>query len=106
MTPGSRSSGADVARPSDLSFDVSDYRRGTLTSASRSDGGPRGLGVDQDTVRRWEKRGLIRAQVLPGGVRPLLSQDLGAIRGGSLTGFPEPHEEDLPTVHARAIAED
>lgn len=52
------------------------------------------------------KRGLIRAQVLPSGVRPLLAQELAAVRSGLLTGFTEPHEEDLPIVRVRGIAED
>lgn len=72
---------------------------------ARSDRVIRGLGVDEDTLRRWEQRALIRAEVLPSGVRPLRSQDLVTVRGGSLTGFPEPLEEDLPTVRVREIAE-
>jgi hypothetical protein len=75
-----------------------------VTRRARSGRAIRGLGVDEDTLRGWEQRGLIRAEVLP-GVRPLRSQDLVAVRGGSLTGFPEPLEEDLPTVRVREIAE-
>jgi hypothetical protein len=77
-----------------------------LAKPTRSDTAPSGLGVDQDTIRRWEKQGLMRAEVLPGGVRPVLLQELVVFRGGPLTGFPEPREEDLPFVHVRAIAED
>lgn len=83
-----------------------EHQRVALTRATRSGRGSRGLGVAEDTVRRWEQRGLIRVHALPSGVRPLLSQDLADIRERSLTGFPEPHEEDLPAVHVRAIPED
>lgn len=76
-----------------------------MTNA-QSGKGPRGLGVGEDTVRRWERRGLIRVQVLPSRVRPILTRDVADIRGGSLTGFPEAHREDLPAVHVRAIVED
>lgn len=76
-----------------------------MTRRARSGRAIRGLGVDEDTLRRWEQRGLIRAEVLPRGVRPLHSPDLGTVRDGSLTGFPEPLEEDLPTVRVREIAE-
>lgn len=79
---------------------------GILSRAARSDRGPRGLGVDEDTVYRWEKRGLIKATLLPSGVRREPSQELAAIRGGPLTGFPKAREEDLPAVHVREISED
>ena len=79
---------------------------GILSRAARSDRGPRGLGVDEDTVHRWEMRGLIKATLLPSGVRRVVSQELAAIRGGPLTGFPEAREEDMPAVHVREIAAD
>jgi hypothetical protein len=77
-----------------------------VTQAAPSDKGRRGLGVDEATVRSWEERGLIRAHVLPTRVRPIDSRQLAKMRNGSLTGFPEPHEEELPAIHVRGFAED
>lgn len=77
-----------------------------MTRPTRSDRAPRGLGVDEDTVRRWEKQGLNRAEVLPGGVRPVLPPRAGSVPWRTTDGLSEPPEEDLPVVHVGAIAED
>lgn len=76
-----------------------------MTRPTRSDRALRGLGVDEATVRRWEQQGLIKAEVLPGGVRPVASIGV-AMHRGSLTGFPEPHEEDLPPVRVQELGDD
>lgn len=81
-------------------------RRNALTRVTQATRGPRGLGVDEETVSRWEQRGLIKVQVLPSRVHPVVTQDLADVRGGSLTGFPKSHEENLPTVRFRAFVED
>lgn len=76
------------------------------TDTTRASGGaPRGLGVDEDTVRSWQERGLIRAEVLPGPLRCVAS-NVVVTREGSFTGFPEPYEEDLPPVRVQEIADD
>lgn len=38
------------------------------------------LGVHENTLRRWEERGLIRAVRLPSGVRRFRPQDVSALR--------------------------
>lgn len=81
-------------------------QRDPLARQTRSGGVPRGLGVDEPTVRRWDERGLTRAHALQSRVRPIDSRELVRMRTGSLTGFPEPHEEELPTIRVREFAED
>jgi excisionase family DNA binding protein len=39
------------------------------------------LGVHQNTLRRWEEAGYIRAVKLPSGVRRFRSEDVGRLRG-------------------------
>jgi hypothetical protein len=68
--------------------------------------GPRGLGVDEATVLRWEERGLLRAVRLPRGVRPIRAQDAAAIPPHSFTGFPPATEEEPSSLRGiRAIEE-
>lgn len=58
----------------------------------------RGLGVHENTLRRWEERGLIRAVHLPSGVRRFRPEDVEALRAQMFSGFPPIVEEELPTV--------
>jgi hypothetical protein len=77
-----------------------------LTRSTRTGELPRGLGVDEETVRRWDERQLIRTHPLPIGARPIDSSELAAVRHGFLTGFPEPREEELPTIRVRGFVEE
>lgn len=63
----------------------------------------RGLGVHENTLRRWEARGLIRAVRLPSGVRRFRPEDVAALRSQMFSGFPPLVEEELPTVSAENI---
>jgi excisionase family DNA binding protein len=64
----------------------------------------RGLGVHENTVRRWEEQGLIKAVRLPSGVRRFRAEDVDAIRKQMFSGFPEIREEDdVVPVRARPI---
>lgn len=58
----------------------------------------RGLGVHENTLRRWEERGLIRAVHLPSGVRRFRAEDVEALQTQMFSGFPPIVEEELPTV--------
>lgn len=58
----------------------------------------RGLGVHENTLRRWEERGLIRAVHLPSGVRRFRPEDVEALRTQMYSGFPRIVEEELPSV--------
>ena len=40
----------------------------------------RALGVHENTIRRWEERGLLRAVRLPSGVRRFRAEDIKAVR--------------------------
>lgn len=61
----------------------------------------RGLGVHENTVRRWEAKGLIRAVRLPSGVRRFRPEDVATIRRQMFSGFPEAVEEEL--THIRSL---
>ncbi len=64
----------------------------------------RGLGVHENTVRRWEERGLITAVRLPSGVRRFRAEDIDALREQMFSGFPAiREEEDIVPVRARPI---
>lgn len=58
----------------------------------------RGLGVHENTIRRWEEKGLIRAVRLPSGVRRFRSEDVLALRRQMFTGFPDVVEEGLTPI--------
>jgi excisionase family DNA binding protein len=58
----------------------------------------RGLGVHENTIRRWEEKGLIRAVRLPSGVRRFRSEDVLALRRQMFTGFPDIVEDELPPI--------
>jgi excisionase family DNA binding protein len=57
----------------------------------------RGLGIHENTLRRWEERGLIRAVHLPSGVRRFRPEDVEALRAQMFSRFPRIVEEELPT---------
>jgi excisionase family DNA binding protein len=63
----------------------------------------RGLGVHENTLRRWEERGLIRAVHLPSGVRRFRTEDIEAIKAQMFSGFPPIVEEELPTVSVENV---
>lgn len=59
------------------------------------------LGVHENTVRRWEERGLLRAVRLPSGVRRFRPEDVEALRDQMFSGFP-PLRTDDDVVPVRA----
>lgn len=59
------------------------------------------LGVHENTVRRWEERGLLRAVRLPSGVRRFRPEDVEALREQMFSGFP-PLRADDDVVPGRA----
>jgi len=65
----------------------------------------RELGVSENTLRRWEERGLLRAVRLPSGVRRFRPEDIAALRAQMFSGFPSLNEDDdvVPVTRARAI---
>lgn len=56
------------------------------------------LGVDEDTLRRSEQRGLIRSVRLPSGVRRFRSKDVADLRRQRFSGFPDAVEAELPRL--------
>ena len=54
----------------------------------------RTLGVHENTVRRWEERGLLRAVRLPSGVRRFRPEDVEAMRAEMFSGFAPMSEAD------------
>lgn len=48
----------------------------------------RALGVSENTIRRWEERGLIPAVRLPSGVRRFRRADVEAARAKMYEGLP------------------
>lgn len=56
------------------------------------------LGVHENTIRRWEERGLLRAVRLPSGVRRFRPEDVEAVREQMFSGF-APLREDDDVVH-------
>lgn len=64
----------------------------------------RGLGVHENTVRRWEEQGLIKAVRLPTGVRRFRPEDVAALREQMFSSFPPIREDDdVVSVRARPI---
>lgn len=63
----------------------------------------RGLGVHENTLRRWEERGLIKAVRLPTGVRRFRSEDVGQLQAQMFSGFAPADLEELPSVVGRPI---
>ena len=54
----------------------------------------RALGVSENTIRRWEERGLIPAVRLPSGVRRFRREDIDAIKARMYEGLPPLAESD------------
>jgi excisionase family DNA binding protein len=54
----------------------------------------RALGVSENTIRRWEERGLIPAVRLPSGVRRFRPEDIEAARTRMYEGLPPLAESD------------
>lgn len=52
------------------------------------------LGVHETTLRRWEKRGLLRAVRLPSGVRRFRPEDIEELRERMFSGFAPLREDD------------
>ncbi len=61
------------------------------------------LGVHENTVRRWEERGLLRAVRLPSGVRRFRPEDVEAVRAEMFSGFAPVREDDdvVPVTRVR-----
>ena len=65
----------------------------------------RALGVHENTIRRWEERGLLRAVRLPSGVRRFRPEDVDKMRKEMFSGFAPLREDDdvVPVSRARSI---
>lgn len=63
------------------------------------------LGVHENTVRRWEERGLLRAVRLPSGVRRFRAEDVEAVHTQMFSGFAPLREDDdvVPVTRVRSI---
>lgn len=66
----------------------------------------RGLGVHENTIRRWEEKGLIKAVRLPTGVRRFRPEDIAAVRRQMFTGFPEAREDELTPIRNVGVIKD
>jgi excisionase family DNA binding protein len=62
----------------------------------------RALGVHENTVRRWEERGLLRAVRLPSGVRRFRTEDVEAMRAQMFSGLAPLREDDDGSPVSRA----
>jgi excisionase family DNA binding protein len=54
----------------------------------------RELGVHENTLRRWEERGLLPAVKLPSGVRRFRPEDVAALRSKMFSGLADLREDD------------
>jgi excisionase family DNA binding protein len=63
----------------------------------------RTLGVHENTVRRWEERGLLHAVRLPSGVRRFRPKDIEAMRTQMFSGFAPMRADDVVSVRAHSI---
>jgi excisionase family DNA binding protein len=62
------------------------------------------LGVHENTIRRWEQRGLLHAVRLPSGVRRFRPEDVEKVRAQMFTGFAPLHtDDDVTPVRARSV---
>lgn len=52
------------------------------------------LGVHENTVRRWEERGLLHAVRLPSGVRRLRADEVERLHTQMFSGFAPVREDD------------
>lgn len=64
----------------------------------------RELGVHENTLRRWEERGLVRAVRLPSGVRRFRPEDIQGLRDQMFSGFaPLRVDDDVVDVRATPV---
>lgn len=65
----------------------------------------RTLGVHENTVRRWEERGLLRAVRLPSGIRRFRPEDVEAMRAEMFSGFAPLEEADdvVPVKRVKSL---
>lgn len=62
------------------------------------------LGVHENTIRRWEERGLLRAVRLPSGVRRFRTEDVEKVREQMFSGFaPLSADDDVTPAPARSV---
>lgn len=64
----------------------------------------RELGVHENTLRRWEERGLLKAVRLPSGVRRFRREDIEGLRDQMFSGFaPVRVDDDVVRVRATSV---
>lgn len=65
----------------------------------------RALGVHENTLRRWEKKGLLHAVRLPSGVRRFDAREIEAVRARMYEGLPpmDVADDDVVAVRASSI---
>jgi predicted site-specific integrase-resolvase len=64
------------------------------------------LGVHENTIRRWEEKGLLHAVRLPSGVRRFDSREIAAVRSRMYEGLPPLEQaDDVVGVQAAPIDE-
>ncbi|MGZ5474584.1 MAG: MerR family DNA-binding transcriptional regulator [Thermoanaerobaculia bacterium] len=66
------------------------------------------LGVHENTLRRWEQKGLLHAVRLPSGVRRFDAAEVAAMRTEMYRGMPAPAtdgSDDVTPVRATPIDE-
>lgn len=62
------------------------------------------LGVHENTLRRWEEKGLLHAVRLPSGVRRFDAREIEAVRARMYEGLPPMEEsDDVVAVEATSI---
>jgi DNA-binding transcriptional MerR regulator len=67
-------------------------------------GAARELGVHENTLRRWEQRGLITTVRLPSGSRRCRPEDIAELRDQMSTGFaPMRQDDDIVDVRATSV---
>jgi excisionase family DNA binding protein len=65
----------------------------------------RTLGVHENTIRRWEERGLLHAVRLPSGVRRFRAEDIEEVRQQMFSGLAPLREDDdvVPVTRVRPV---
>jgi excisionase family DNA binding protein len=65
----------------------------------------RALGVHENTLRRWEEKGLLHAVRLPSGVRRFDAREIEAVRARMYEGLPpmDAADDDVVAVKASSI---
>jgi excisionase family DNA binding protein len=62
------------------------------------------LGVHENTIRRWEERGLLHAVRLPSGVRRFRPEDVEKVREQMFSGFaPLEAHDDVTPVRGHSV---